>query len=301
MARRPRIALPLALLSLAVPAPALAQSGGEILETALDRHAARVAEIDDYTVVQEINGVEQVTYFEKRMVDGFPVFVPPREAGGPDDVPAGLGPVAWMGGGGGGADDAPVGAHPFGAFARQADRFRVAGTETVDGHPSWILEADDPASVDLGVDGFTPSAIAFRVDRDEYVIRAIHVEGELDADGERRPVSYDVRLGDYRDVEGMLHPFRMVMTFEGMNDSMSAEERAEMAAQMEEAKRRMAEMEEQLARMPAAQRKMVEEQMKRMGGADGMQRQMEALAAGKVEVIVKEVRVNEGPPEDGRQ
>src|SRR5690606_5531631 len=59
-----------------VSTPALAQSGAEILQTANARYLERVAAIADYTVVQEVGGTAATVHHEKRIVDGFPVFVP---------------------------------------------------------------------------------------------------------------------------------------------------------------------------------------------------------------------------------
>jgi hypothetical protein len=102
-------------------------------------------------------------------------------------------------------------------------------------------------------------------------------------------------------VDGLLHPFRTVTVFEGMQDAIPEEDRAEMTEQMEEMRRQMAAMEEQLEDMPPAQRRMVEQQLERMGGVEGLQAraegQMGMLESGRMERVVRELRVNAGPPD----
>lgn len=460
-----------------LPATVAAQTAQQILDGAVERYERRVADIDDYTVVQETDGVEQVTYYEKRTVDGHPVFVPQtatdlavsraglswgqlqsmlldafsgagmqalagelraagqdqlgvlvgsfgqrlatggsdvataakdalvsagtdalkdalvdaaidaglqalatgiggaaaaqvgmigqalRDAdgfgdalgnlaaaipnmlggaipgagqgpggmpggmntmpgglpGGPMGAPvpsdarsmalsaaasAGVGALVGMGTraiGGLLPDDDPAETDPYAMLRRLSDRFEVAGTGDIEGQPTWILAADDPGGIDVGADDFAPRSIRFHMDRRDYVIRRVEMEGDMDMEGERRPVTVVVQLDDYRDVDGLLHPFHTTISFDGMDTGMSDEEAAELSAQMEEARRQMAEMEKQLAQLPPEQRQMIKQQMERMGGMPGMQQmeaRMDALAAGRMETVVREVRVNQGPPEE---
>ena len=56
-------------------APGLgAQSASDIVGRMLDEYARRAERVDDYTLVQQVMGFETVSYFEKEMVDGRPVF-----------------------------------------------------------------------------------------------------------------------------------------------------------------------------------------------------------------------------------
>ena len=82
----------------------------------------------------------------------------------------------------------------------------------------------------------------------------------------------------------MLHPFLMDVTVEGFGEAMDPE--------MQE---QLAEMKRELEQMPEAQRKMVEQMMRaqienleQMGDEGGM----------KIQIKVKELRVNSGPPGD---
>lgn len=469
--------LSLGSLLLILPATTAAQTAQQILDAAVERYEQRVADIDDYTVVQEANGTEQITYYEKRTMDGHPVFVPqtatdlavsraglswgqlqgmllnafsgagmqalagelraadqdqlavlvgsfgqrlgtgggdvaaaakdalvsagtdalkdalvdaaidaglqalatgiggaagaqvgmivqalrdadgfgdalgnlaaalPRMVGasvpgagqapggmpggmntmpggmpgGPMGAPmpsdarslalsaaasAGVGMLVGMGAravGGFLSDDDPAETDPYAMLRRLSDRFEVAGTGEIEGRRTWTLEANDPSGIDVGADEFAPRSIRFHMDSEDYVIRRVEMEGDMDVEGQRRPVTVVVQLDDYRDVEGLLHPFRTTIAFDGMDAGISDEEAAEMSAQMEEARRQMAEMEKQLAQLPPEQRQMIEQQMERMGGMPGMQQmesQMDALAAGRMETVVQEVRVNQGPPEE---
>lgn len=199
-------------------------------------------------------------------------------------------------------DDEPDSADPYAVLRRLSDRFTLTGSETIDGHPVWVLAAEDAGGIDVGGEEFRPTSITVHLDRESEVIREVRMEGEADMDGSRGPMEVAVRLEDYRDVQGLLYPFRTVTTFRGPGEGMSAAEREEMSARMEEARRQMAEMEKQLAQLPPEQRRMVEQQLEQMGGASGLQeragRQMEALAEGRMESVVGEVRVNQGPPEE---
>jgi hypothetical protein len=284
MTFRSLFAAPL-LLVLAAP-PVAAQTAAEILDTAVEHYERRMADVENYTVVQETNGTTLVTYYEKEVLDGRPVFVP-RTAGTPTAGPVDLG---WAGAGGEKGETADG----YARLRGMADEFEVTGSGKVEGHDTWVLEARDASGLDMGGDAFTPHSVVFQVDRETYIVRQIQMEGDMDVNGTTRPVAMEIMMSDYRDVEGVLHPFRTTMSIEGLNESMSAEDRA----QMEEVRQQMAEMEKRLAEMPAAQRRMVEQQLEQMGGMAGLQKQMDAMADGRIETVVTEIRVNQGPPEE---
>jgi hypothetical protein len=90
-------------------------------------------------------------------------------------------------------------------------------------------------------------------------------------------------LSDYRDVEGILHPHLLNITATGLAAGMSEEE-------AEEARKSLADMEEQLEGMDASQRAMVE---RMMGGQLEKLRKMLESGQFEITVITKEVRVNE--------
>jgi predicted secreted Zn-dependent protease len=98
------------------------------------------------------------------------------------------------------------------------------------------------------------------------------IEGRMRSQGRTTDVTTTVDLLDYREVSGMLHPFRSVVKIEGLGQTADPETR-----------KQLEEMKKQLAEMPEAQRKMVEEMLKsQMGG--GM----------NIELVVQELRVNQG-------
>lgn len=266
------IGLSLSLVTLAIAAPLAGQSAEGILETALQRYEERMSGVDNYTVVQEVMGTEVTNYFEKRMKDGRPVFVETD---------------SW-----GAGEEQEIGEF-YNMFMTVADRAETEGTETVDGERCHVIVVDDFSGVDLypGSDAesedFQPRLARFYLDEDEYVIRQMYVEGEMERDGAMHPVEMEILFQDYREVEGMLHPFQTQMTMSGMNDAMSPEER-------EEARRSLEQMKQEMAEMSESQRKMVESMM-----GDRLKQLEEMVNSGTIEITmqVKELKVNAGPPE----
>ncbi len=71
----PYLVFTLILGTFALPHPVAAQSGPEIVQQALARYSDRVANVNEYTLTQEINGTRATTHFEKQMVAGRATFV----------------------------------------------------------------------------------------------------------------------------------------------------------------------------------------------------------------------------------
>jgi hypothetical protein len=260
-----------------VPAPAAAQSAAEILNTALDRHDARTRGIRNYTVVQQVMGVETTMYFERRAMDGREVFQPVAARAGGQDVPVGT-EGGW---------------NPHTSFSEIADRARYTGTETVGGHRSHVLRIDDFSGL-AGMaqaapgqqGGFEARTGRMYIDASDYVLRQMVIEGTATIDGEQQPVTMEARFEDYRDIQGLLHPFRTVIRTTGLTANVSQ-------ADLEEARRSMVQLEEQMASMPEAQRRMMERVVRPQ-----MQQLQNILAGEAVEITteVTDVRVNTGPP-----
>jgi len=97
-------------------------------------------------------------------------------------------------------------------------------------------------------------------------------------------------LTDYREVEGMWHPFLVTVKVSGLAEATGVDD-----AEMARLRAQVDEMKKQMEQMPEAQRKMMEQMMEqRMSGFEEM---LQGAGDGTmtIEVRVKELRVNSGP------
>ena len=244
----------------------------EVIEAALEKYWERMSGIDNFLLVQETAGFETRSFLVKRTVDGRPVFVQGEEHE---------------------ADETP--SDPYAVFPRLASRARLVGSEEVDGHTCYVLEIDDLSGVDFGGLGpeddsaFTPRRSTLHLDEELLVLRRMRMEGDLERDGETHPIAVVADLQDFRDVDGMLYPFRSVVTTQGFGAAISDEERAQ-------ARRNLEMLRARLDSMPEAQRRMLENALE--GRMESLE---QALGAGGLEIVrvVKELRVNVEPPDGG--
>ena len=266
-------ALPFAL----IPTSAASQtSAAEILEAALAHHEARTSGIENYTIVQNAMGMESTIYFERETVNGRTVFRPRRMSVGGQSMPV---------------DDDEAGS-PHEMLATAVEHVKLEGTETVQGRTTHVLAIDDLSEVP----GFAPlpedagdmelRRATLYLDAADHVIRRMVMEGTATVDGATQPLTMDIQLEDYRDVEGLLHPFRTVMKMTGPAPNMSA-------ADIEQARRSFEEMKASMAKMSDAERKMMEGMIQPQ-----MERLEKMLSGGGMEFVVEvtDLRVNTGPP-----
>jgi hypothetical protein len=251
-----------------------------------DAHVRRLRGVENYTIVQEVMGFETTQYFEKEMVDGSPVFRLRKTMTGGMAMDA--------------EGDEDQGWEEFYTDApRMAEHFDYAGRDEVAGHRVHVLVVNDPDAIDFDARSMSPEEeqdfraekVTVYVDTDQLVMRRMVVDGQMSHEGEYHDVTSTIDLDDYRDVAGMLHPFRMTMRMTGMQEAMGMTEAdmAEMRQQMEEAKR-------QMEQMPEAQRKMMEKMLEQQ-----MQNMEQMMGGGEggdmtVEMLVTDLRVNSGPP-----
>ncbi|NIP59008.1 MAG: hypothetical protein GWM92_11950 [Gemmatimonadetes bacterium] len=273
-----RIGAALVLVVVLQPASAgglRAQTGEEVMRTALEHYEQRMEGIENYTVVQETMGFEAETYFERTEAEGRSVFLPRSSTGSQA------------------ARRAP--ANPYVGFFEMAEPARREGAEEVDGESCHVIGVTDFEGIEAwnpgagsGDGGFTPQSATFFVDTDDYLIRRLLVRGTSTIQGQPSEVSFTAEFRDYRDVDGVVHPFVTHVSVEGLQTEMSEEEQEEMRRSLEE-------MRAQMEEMPRQQREMME---RMMGGQ--LERMETLLAQGAMDftVQVTEIRVNEGPPGD---
>ncbi|HLV27215.1 MAG TPA: hypothetical protein VKZ41_12980 [Gemmatimonadales bacterium] len=251
-----------------------ASASDDVLAKALAAHMKRMEGIDNYTVVQTTMGVESTTYFEKEVVNGKPHFRPRTIIAAGQRI----------------ENDDDADEDMYEALAAYSERATLRGMETVDGKRTYAVVVEDfsglPGMGDDDIGDVEFDRATLFIDADSYVLRRMEMEGTRREDGEEQPVRMTGRFEDYRQVRGMLHPFRTVITLQGEGAGLSELELAE-------ARRDLAELKAQMESMPAAQRRMMESALRpRM-------EQFEAMLGGEgvdIQIDVKEVRVNQGPP-----
>ena len=248
-------------LILAVAAtPVAAEDARQILEKMMERHEQRMVSVESVTIVQEVMGIESTTRLEKRLVDGKPTLM--RAEGNVRDF-GGL----------------------YTSLEAMAQSATLEGTETVDGVPCWVIEVEDLGGMNLGAEGtndFESKDGTLYIDKKDLVPRRMEMNGVTRRNGPEQAVSLEMSLQDYRDVDGWLHPFLYELRITGEGGAVPAE--------IAEVRKAMAQMKEELAKMPAEQRQMMEQMMRnRMPDFE----QAVDGDAFKVTVTVKEIRVNE--------
>lgn len=240
--------------------PVSAESAQEIFKAAGERYEKQLSSIESITIVQDVMGMEVTTRLVKEMVDDRPVLVP-SNVGRSGDFN-----------------------EMYRHFDEMAKHASVKGSEDVDGHSCWVVHVEEIEGVrfdEKSAGKFETSDGTMYFDKKEYVMRRMVVNGEAMRDGEKKPVSMEMSLMDYREVDGWMHPFKTEMRLTGEGGVSSAD--------MAEMKKAMEQMEEQLKQMPAEQREMVEKMMK-----SKMPQMTEGADGGlTVTVTVKELRVNE--------
>ncbi len=166
---------------------------------------------------------------------------------------------------------------------------KYAGTEKIDGHKTHILDIKDLNEM-MGAEGMQKVSGRFWVDAKDWVIRKMEMDMEIeDEKGEKRPVKATIKMEDFREVNGMLIPYRTVVT-------MPMPEATEMSPEEEqEMRKNLAEMQKQLEEMPPAERQMLERMMKPQ-----IEMMQKMLAGGVIEIVteVKDVKVNTGLSDD---
>lgn len=256
-------------------APAEAQSVAEVVDDMVSAFERQTGGIENYTIVQTVMGFETVSYYVKEMVDGRPVFRL-------EEVEASTGGMSF-------GEDAGF-AEMYAMGPDLVEHGRYGGRERIDGTQTHVILVDDLTQLDFAAPeapddvDFTPTTGRFYVDAERFVPRRIEVDGETRTDSGTNPLSLRMDLLDYRDVEGLLVPYRTVVTIDGMQAMMDPEMRAEFE-----------EMQRELERMPAEQRAMMEQML------GGQLERMQEMMAGDgepmvFELTVDEVRVNAGPP-----
>lgn len=260
------LALALLLLS-AATSGVRAQDGPALVREALQRYTESASGIDNYRIVSEVMGIETELVMVKEVVGDQPVFVPFEQS----------------------RDDHEAWRSPYNAFRDVADRARYVGDEEVDGHGCRVVEVDDFEGVDFGSSfggdqEFIPEYMSLCLD-DDLLLRRMVFRGTLGTDGEPQPVSFSAVFSDYRNVEGMHHPFTTSIVAEGMlegNTNISEEDLAK-------AREAMRELEAQMSEMGETERSMMERVM-----GPQLKRLQEMVESGqlKTQIVVKSIEVN---------
>lgn len=165
---------------------------------------------------------------------------------------------------------------------------QYGGTKKIDGHETHILDIKDLTKL-MGFakpEGMEKVKISgkFWVDAKDWVIRKMEMDIEgVDEKGKKRTVKTTIEMKDFRKVNGLLIPYRTVMTIGG---GVPPEQEQEM-------RKGLAEMQKQLEAMPPAERKMAEKMMKPQ-----MEMMQKALGGGGEVTEVKKVTINTGLSDD---
>lgn len=184
-------------------------------------------------------------------------------------------------------DPSADGADMANQMAQFVENARLVGTESIDGRSAFHLQASDIGQVEKMNGGeYRMETMSMWIDTEEYVPLRMKMDGTLTVDGETKPMSIENIQADYRAVpnSNMYESYKQIMKMSGMLDP-------EQEAQMQEAAQQMAELEKQMASMPASQRQMME---KMMGPQLEMMRNMSSGGGFQVEMVTDSITVN--PP-----
>jgi hypothetical protein len=259
-----------------VSGSAQAQEAEALMRRAMEAQAERLAGVENVTIVQETMGMEMSMYMEKRDFAGTPMLLPVSlTAGGmTQTMPEDLVQPDWS--------------NPF--QEAWVERTRLVGTDELDGERVLVFLIDDftdlelpsvPGSEDRAED-FRPKSFQYAMDEDDLLLRKVEMDGEMRGEGgSYSPIQMTMFMGDYREVDGYIHPFVTRVITKGMMEAADMDQ--------EELRQQLEQMRAQMDNIPEAMQGMIQgqiEQLERMlgGSGEGME----------VTITVKELKVNAG-------
>lgn len=244
-----------------------AQDASQIIHQALQVYEDGAKDTDNYRMTAETMGFRSETMMKKEIVDGHPVFVPAQFDGTKDSQ--------WE--------------SPQNWFRQIADRAKYDGTEEVDGHRCHVVSIDNFEGIDVspGIqsDGeFQPTWMSIALDTESSLPRRMRMKGNMVVEDSTRSMSIEALMTDYRQINGMYHPFRILIEADGFMGPGGASE-----VDMEEAQESLAELEKSLEEMSDQERAMVE---RMMGDQLNNLREMAGSGKFKIEMVVTSIEPN---------
>ncbi|MDB4952423.1 MAG: Outer rane lipoproteinsorting protein [Gemmatimonadetes bacterium] len=200
-------------LALCAAAPARAQAtAAQVAAQARDRWEQRLRDVRSFTLVEQAMGTELTVYAERTPAGGWRA-------------------RAWSRGADGRLRAAPSTAAPLPAellrvFRDYGPRFRLDGTETVDGRPAYLLSLEGEGAVADLVPGLAVggSAAERRGARARYwldtaTLAPLRVELTMGGSGRGTPLKVVFTFSDYRETAGLLLPYRVTLAPDGGPES----------------------------------------------------------------------------------
>ncbi len=258
-----------------------AQSAEELISSYRGENERRLEGVDNVLVVQSVLGMSSELYMEKAEANGTAVLEARlmRMAGGTVPLQSGASDGAFFG-------------DPSAYLFQHSEEAELRGTEAIDGAETSVIAMENLTGIEFslpglpGGEGMQVRSLRFFVDTEAWLIRRMEAYEEAVAPGEPSGAALSVDFGDFRSTDGFVHPFRIVVSISGVGSGISA-------AELEQARRTLAEMQARLETMPPGQREVVEaivaEQLQNLLGMTGP-------ASMTAEILVDEVRLNAGAP-----
>ena len=266
-----------------------AMTADKVIENWIASYEKEMKDVEDFTIVSESPSQRNINYHKRVVISGRTVYKTRSETEvmGIKFVSIYDGVYQWWV-----EDGKPkkekMDYSPYQTVKNlKTAQVKYAGTEKIDGHKTHILDIKDLNKM-MGAEGMQKVSGKLWVDARDWVIRKMEMDMEIeDEKGEKRPVKATIKMEDFRKVNGMLMPYRTVMTVP-MPTELTPEEEQEMRKGLEEAQKALAEMSPE-------ERAMME---KIMGPQIEMMQKM--LAGGGIEIVtvVKDVKVNTGLSDD---
>jgi hypothetical protein len=164
-------------------------------------------------------------------------------------------------------------------------RAEYQGTSSLNGFKTHIVFSDKlsdlfPAEEETHIEFRN---VKFYIDTADLVIRKIEYEMKAEIDG-RQPqtINQSITMDDYRDIEGMMIPYKTTLILEGITGAMTEEER-------QEAEQAVAQLEQQMEQMSEQEQEM----MRQMVGPQ-LEEYRKIMEEDRMEqtITVQEVRIN---------
>lgn len=243
-----------------------AQNAPQIIQQAVEAYEDGAKDTDNYRITAKTMGFESKTLMKKEIVDGHPVFLPAQF----DESMS----SKWE--------------SPQNWFRQIADRAKYEGSEEVDGHRCHVVSIDNFEGIDVGPgvqsEGeFKPTWMSIAIGED-HLPRRFRMKGDMVVEGSSRPVSVEALMTDYRQINGMHHPFRILIEADGFMGPGGASD-----VDQAEAQKALADFEKSLEEMSDQEREMVE---RVMGDKMNTLRDMAASGKLKVEMVVTSIEPN---------